>query len=73
MKSFESLKKNIIEQPVLALPYFSKVFQVDCDASGSTIGIKPRRKTDSIFHQEIEMLRRNTLFMIKSFMLLYKP
>ena len=32
------LKKKVTEQPVLALPDFSKVFQVDYDASGSTIG-----------------------------------
>jgi hypothetical protein len=38
MKSFEDLKKKVIERLVLALPYSNKVFQVDCDASGSTIG-----------------------------------
>jgi hypothetical protein len=38
MKSFEDLKKKVIEQRVLALPDSNKAFQVDCDASGSTIG-----------------------------------
>ena len=37
-RSFELLKKKVVEQPMLALPNFSKVFQVDCDASGSAIG-----------------------------------
>ena len=37
-RSFELLKKKVIKQPMLALPDFSKVFQVDCDASGSAIG-----------------------------------
>jgi hypothetical protein len=37
-KSFNLLKKKIIEKPILVLPYFSKTFQVRCDASGFAIG-----------------------------------
>jgi hypothetical protein len=38
-KSFKLLKENMIGQLVLILPYFSKTFQVRCDASGFTIGV----------------------------------
>jgi hypothetical protein len=37
-KSFNLLKKKIMEQPILVLPNFSKTFQVKCDASGFAIG-----------------------------------
>jgi hypothetical protein len=37
-KSFKFLKENITGQPVLVFPYFSKTFQVRCDASGFAIG-----------------------------------
>jgi hypothetical protein len=32
------LNKRVTTQPILALPDFNKVFQVDCDASRTTIG-----------------------------------
>jgi hypothetical protein len=37
-KSFNLLKRKIIEQPVLVLPDFRKTFQVRCDASGYAVG-----------------------------------
>jgi hypothetical protein len=37
--SFKLLKKNIIEQPILALLDFNEPFQAECDASVTAIGI----------------------------------
>ena len=38
-KSFNLLKQKVTKKPILALPDFNKVFQVDCDASSTTIGV----------------------------------
>ena len=37
-KCFNLLKDKVTEQPILALLDFNKVFQVNCDASGTVIG-----------------------------------
>jgi len=37
-RNFKLLKKKITEKPVLALPDFGKVFQVETNASGVAIG-----------------------------------
>jgi hypothetical protein len=37
-KSFNLLKRKIMEQPILVLSDFKKTFQVKCDASGFAIG-----------------------------------
>ena len=38
MKAFAYLKKKVTKNPVLVLPNFDKVFQVEFDASRTTIG-----------------------------------
>ena len=38
-KIFGSLKQKFVELPILAFPNFNKIFQVECGASGSTIGV----------------------------------
>jgi hypothetical protein len=38
-KSFNLLKRNIMEQPILVLLDFQKTFQLKCNASGYAIGV----------------------------------
>ena len=72
--SFNLLKHKVIEQPILALSYFNRVFQVDCDASGTVIGaiLSQEGRPISYFSKNWTIPKGSIMFMIKNFMLLFK-
>ena len=43
-RNFKLLKKKITENPILYLPSFDKVFQVETNASGTAIGCNKLKK-----------------------------
>ena len=47
---FHLLKRNIIEQPILTLLYFNKLFQSKFDASGMAIGVVLSHEDKPVAH-----------------------
>jgi len=54
-KAFRLVKKRMMEAPIMRLPDFSKVFDVECDALGVGIGsvLSQERHPDAYFSEKL--------------------
>ena len=68
------LKKNITENPILDLPSFDKVFQVETDASGTIIGVfmSQEQRPVAYFSEKLNEEKKSIPHMTRSYMLLCK-
>ena len=59
-KIFETLKQKFVESHILVVLDFNKVFQVECDASGSAIGVvlTQEGKIVSFFSEKLNDAKR---------------
>ena len=69
MRLIRVLKQKVAKLPILALPNFNKVFQVECDASGNVIGtiLTQEGKPIAFFSEKLNDAKRKYFVYGKEF------
>jgi hypothetical protein len=62
--TFEKMKKVMSSCPVLALPYFTQPFTIECDASGEGIGVVLMQNKHPIVYESQKLRGPKLLYTI---------